>query len=102
MGMWQSASAASVEALIAEQLAECSPEQRELFSHLRVPLRAVSINRNGLTERVFVVAQVADRVLYYEDVEEGFNWSPLSASGFIAVPGFEQWRLSHALADVAP
>jgi len=100
--MWEPASTASIEALIAEQLTECSPQQRELFARLRVPLRAVPIDRNGHVESVFVVAQSGHCVMYYEDVEEGFSLSSLSPSGSIASPGFEQWRLSHALANFAP
>ena len=44
-----------------------------------------------------MVAEGRGLVIYFEDVEEGFNVSPLSPDGAIASPGYEQWELRHAL-----
>ena len=83
--------------VVAEQLATCAPSDRAAFLARRVPLRAVSIQRGAAVEPVFVVAEHAGHVLYYEDVEEGFNISTLDGRGFIAQPGFEQLELKHAM-----
>jgi hypothetical protein len=69
----------------------------DLFRAIRVPLRVASIIRSGNLESVFVVAERNGVVIYYEDVEEGFNISPLGSDGSIAAPGWEQWKLHHAL-----
>jgi hypothetical protein len=94
---WQPITAQEMETLLAKELAACDSAQRALFSRVRVPLRAVPILRHGQIESVFVVAQQGEVVVYYEDVEAGFNLSTLAADGFIASPGWEQWELRHAL-----
>jgi hypothetical protein len=97
MDTWQPVTAEELEALVVAQLADCSPEQQQLFERCKVTPRLVPIDRYGHIESVFVVAQAGNLVLYYEDVEEGFNISPLSQDGAIASPGYEQWELCHAL-----
>ncbi|WP_413840997.1 hypothetical protein [Lysobacter zhanggongensis] len=84
-------------ALVAEQLADCSPDQHRLFERFKVEPYRVPVERRGVTEGVFVVAKAGGRVLYYEDVEEGFNVSVLLHNGSIAAPGYEQLELRHAL-----
>lgn len=86
-----------LESLIAAQLDDCSPEEQRLFERCKLGPYLAPINRAGNIERVFVVAQAGDLVMYYEDVEAGFNISLLSPDGAIASPGFEQWELRHAL-----
>ena len=75
MDAWQPITAKEVEALVAAQLSGCSVEQQQFFERCKVAPRLVPIERFGNVESVFVVAQNRDFVLYYEDVEEGFNIS---------------------------
>jgi hypothetical protein len=56
-----------------------------------------SLVRHGRDEPVFVVAIKEGEALYYEDIEEGFNLSPLSESGALRLHRFEQDALRHAL-----
>ncbi len=97
MDTWQPVTLQELDALVAEQLADCSPDQHQLFQRFKVEPYRVPIERRGVTEAVFVVAKAGGKVLYYEDVEEGFNISMLSHNGSIAAPGHEQWELCHAL-----
>ncbi|MUV12587.1 hypothetical protein [Noviluteimonas gilva] len=97
MDSWQPVTTAELAALLEAQLADCSLEQKQLFERIKVAPRLAPIDRSGNVEHVFVVAQVRDLALYYEDVEEGFNISPLGQGGEIASPGSEQWELRHAL-----
>jgi hypothetical protein len=101
MDTWQPISVEELETLIATQLADCSREQRQFFDRCKVVPHLAKIDRFGATETVFVVAKAGDLVLYYEDVEEGFNISPLLPDGSIASPGYEQWELRHALWHLA-
>src|SRR5688500_17140003 len=101
MDTWQPISAAELDAILAAQIGDCSPEQQELSERCKVTPYLVPINRLGNAEAAFVVARVRDLVLYYEDVEEGFNISTLSPDGSIATPGYEQWELGHALGHLA-
>jgi hypothetical protein len=97
MSDWKSISAAELRAVIAQDLSACSPEIHQWFEAHRIPLRPASIRRSGVLESVFVVAQQGSSILYYEDVEEGFNISSLTVDGEIAKPGYEQWDLRTAL-----
>jgi len=101
MNTWKPVTFVELAALIAAQLADCSAEQRQFFERIKVAPRLVPIDRGGNIERVFVVAEVRDLALYYEDVEEGFNISILGLSGEIASPSYEQWELCHALSRLA-
>jgi len=101
MDIWQPISAAELDALLAVQIADCTPEQQEFFDRCKVTPYLVPITRFGETEAVFVVARAGDLVLYYEDVEEGFNISMLSPDGSIATPGYNQCELTHALRHFA-
>lgn len=78
---WRPITADELQSLIDEQLLECTDAQRKLFEHYRVPLCSAPIERNGQLESVFIVAQRDNEVMYYEDFEEGFNFSPLTADG---------------------
>lgn len=71
--------------------------QQKAFKQIRMAPRATPIVRGDNVESVFVVAERGNEVLYYEDVEEGVNVSPLDSDGVIANPGFEQWELGDAL-----
>jgi hypothetical protein len=96
MEPWTPITLPSLEALVSAQVAECSRDLAERFKRWRVPLRAALVYRQGKPESVFVVAQRGRKVVYYEDVEEGFNVSDLSADGSISTPGFEQWDIAEA------
>jgi hypothetical protein len=50
-----------------------------------------------LSESVIIVAQLEEMVIYYEDVEDGFNVSEVAPDGSIATPGFEQWTIVDAI-----
>jgi hypothetical protein len=86
-----------MQSLIHEQLHDCTDEQRELFERYRVPLRPTPLERYGQLESVFVVAQRGDEVMYYEDVEDGFNFSPLTPDGWVAEHWCNQDELKYAL-----
>ena len=94
---WTPASADDVASIVARELSQCPKALIELFNSIGVPPRSVSILRSGVTESVFVVAERNGTVIYYEDVEEGFNISPLAEDGSIATPGYHQWGICHAL-----
>ncbi|MDR6841758.1 hypothetical protein [Pseudoxanthomonas sacheonensis] len=101
MDTWIPITAQELEALLERELSRCSDEQRQYFTRISTGLREAKIERFGLIENVFVVAQDKGIALYYEDVEEGFNLSPLTMDGAIASPGWEGWELHHALYHLA-
>jgi hypothetical protein len=48
------------------------------------------------------VARKGDEVMYFEDVEDGFNFSPISAEGKILEHWCNQDELQHALRRWTP
>ena len=97
MRNWESTTKSELTTLIEKQLADCSALQKAIFEKNRVPLQKCSISRHGKNEAVFVVAIKNGEALYYEDVEEGFNFSPLNDDGSIKEHWCNQNELKTAL-----
>jgi hypothetical protein len=97
MRAWKPISLGELQKELVRQLAECAPAQLEAWERYRVEPFRVLIMRAGMPEQVFVVAQKDREVMYYEDVEEGFNVSRLTAEGGILAPGHNQDELRVAL-----
>ena len=97
MKEWHPITREDLDALIAEQLRECSPELRSVFERYRVTPFLAPVQRNGAVERVYVVARRGEEVLYYEDVEEGFNFSLVPPKDGALEHWCNQDDLKHAL-----
>jgi hypothetical protein len=87
MGTWTPITADRLARLVEVDLLDCDEALRSLFSKYRVDPYHAPIDRLGSEELVFVIAKKGNEVMYYEDVEEGFNISPISADGKI----LEHW-----------
>jgi hypothetical protein len=98
--VWQPITSAELDVIVSEQLVACSPEQQAAFARFRVPFYAVPIHRFGAIERVLVVAELSSGLLYYEDVEEGFEVAALGIDGAIAEQGCNQYELRHVLTQI--
>lgn len=96
MSTWQPITIAELELVVAEQLRACSPSQQMAFASHRVPFYAVPIRRYGSLEYVLVIAEVPGGLLYYEDVEEGFELGALE-DGVLPEAHCQQFELTHAL-----
>jgi len=97
MNRWTPISRDELEGLLSDQLAKCLQEHAEQFARFRVPFRTASVMRGGVSESVFIVAQLGQVAIYYEDVEEGFNVSEVASDGSLITPGFEQWTITDAI-----
>jgi hypothetical protein len=84
---WQPATVQAVRKIIDDELKECDDAQVSTFKRYAVEPYLAPILRQGKTESVVVVARRQDEVIYWEDVEEGFNRSPVASDGRI----LEQW-----------
>ena len=79
---WTPFSRREIENLLAKELFECSEADCALFARVHVPLTKWSLSPWGDEGGGFwVVARSADRVLWYNDIEEGFNVLPLYRRG---------------------
>ncbi len=87
MEEWQPATVEQVKNIVDEDLRACDGEQMAAFNRYAVEPYVASIVRNGKMESVVVVARKGDEVIYWEDVEDGFNISPVNSNGQI----LEHW-----------
>jgi hypothetical protein len=94
---WKPISATELQNLLVEQLARCSDAQRHVFEAHRTVLRQVAIHRFGATEEVFAVAQFGDMLLFYDDIEEGFELAALGEDGAILQTEYNQLELHQVL-----
>lgn len=94
---WQPFTLAEMEARVAEQLDNCTPCHQTVFALLRVPFYRVQLHRLGRVESVWVVAHHAAGLLYYEDVEEGFEIGIPGDDGVLPERSCNQFELTHVL-----
>jgi len=87
----------AVKKIVQRDLAECDSEQADAFEKFAVEPYAAPIFRYGTLESLVVVAQKGHEVIYWEDVEEGFNVSPIGTDGRILEHRCNQDELGLAL-----
>ena len=97
MDDWQAATIEEVNHIVVRDLKDCDAEQLAAFGKYRVAPFPAPIVRYGKTESVVVVARNGDQVIYYEDVEDGFNVSPISPDGRVLEHWSNQDELRFAL-----
>ncbi len=87
---WEPISRESLEEIIANGLTDATLEERELFAHAAVTPTKWQLSPWGdLGGGFWVVAVTDDRVLWYNDIEEGFNVSQFTIQG--TIPSTEYW-----------
>ena len=84
---WRPATIAEVQLIVNEDLKKCDVEQIAAFEKYAVEPYIAPIIRYGKEESAVVVARKGNEVIYWEDVEEGFNFSPVDSNGQI----LEHW-----------
>lgn len=94
---WQAQTVADIQRIVEADLELCSDDEKRIFREMAINPTRYPINRYGELDYVFVVAIRDSEVLYWEDVEEGFNVSRLGANGQILEHFCNQDTLSHAL-----
>src|SRR5678815_3721764 len=97
MDDWQPATVDQVNEIVARDLKNCDSAQLVAFETYRVKPFTAPIMRYGELESVVVVARKGDQVIYYEDVEDGFNVSPINQYGEILKHWCNQDELRYAL-----
>jgi hypothetical protein len=79
-----------LEELVERELRDCSPAQQELFARTKTTPSKWELRPWGDEGGGFwVIAVHAARVLWYNDIEEGFNVSRFDVPG--RIPGTEYW-----------
>jgi hypothetical protein len=87
---WKPATLAEIEQLIHGDLADCSPDLIAYFARVRIAPGKWQQHRFGDEGGGFwAVAIDANRVLWWNDIEEGWNVSTFSTRG--RIPDDEYW-----------
>ena len=94
---WMPISKDELENEIAFQCKEMSDDELAYFNKIRVKLEPIKIERCGNTETVFVVAKAGAAIIFYEDIEEGFEITELNEQGVISCYGANQFTLQQII-----
>jgi hypothetical protein len=87
---WNPIDRSELEAMISRDLMDCAEDQKQVFARARVTPRKWKLSPWGDAGGGFwVVATCRDRVLWYNDIEEGFNVSRYEIAG--EIPTAEYW-----------
>jgi len=97
MEEWQPATVREVKDIVERDLRTCDAEQAATFKKYAVEPYLAPIIRYGKPESVVVVARKEDEVIYWEDVEDGFNVSPVDSNGRILEHWCNQDELAFAV-----
>ncbi len=98
-GAWRPIDRDEFNNLVVEQIAALDPGQRATLNASRVESRQAIIRRSEEAgdERVWVIAERQGQVLYFDDVEWGWNYSEVSREDRILNPGGSQSELRGVL-----
>ena len=96
METWQPATRDEVETLLNKGVAALHPLHRAHFERMRVAPRRVPVT-SVPGEYVYVVAEFEGKVLYYADVEDGWELAALNEAGGITERGCNQFELTHIM-----
>jgi hypothetical protein len=98
---WTPISLAALQALMAREMDGCAPERRAYFERVSFPPEKWSLPPWGdLGGGFWAVAVDGDRVLWYNDIEEGFNISRFERRG--EIPRDEYWCNQTTLCEEIP
>lgn len=94
---WTPITRQDLENEIAKQLESLDPDEAKFFEAIRAPLQETPIIRFGKVEKAFVVARYKNKVVFYDDIEEGFEITKLNDKGDITECGANQFELKHVI-----
>jgi hypothetical protein len=92
---WESITKDELLEAIRQQCLELNAEELSFFNEIYVPLEKARILRYGNIEEVFIVAKLGELIVFFEDVEEGFEISELNDEGVITEYGASQFTIQH-------
>jgi hypothetical protein len=94
--MSESAQITEVMGLLNEAMASLHPVHREALSQALIPARAVGVD-DSPGESVIAVAKLGGALLYWSEIEEGWELAIPSQAGTIQSRGCNQFELKHVL-----
>lgn len=99
---WTPITLAELNRLIAAQLPEAHSAPFRLWTMIRIaPEKWAEPTCGNEGGGFWAVALVGRNVVWYNDIEEGFNISPFTTAGTIDGCGYEEYELHHVLQQLA-
>ncbi len=92
---WRPASENEVQRFLNSAIEGLSPEHKEAFEGVQIPLRQIPVV--DTCETVFAVADLGEGIVYYDDIEDGWEVGQLDESGKLQKRGWSQFELFHIL-----
>ena len=99
-GSWKAVTLDEMKRIVEEELRQCGTEDRALFGRMKIEPQKVRFDRGTFSEDVFVVARQGDKLLFFDDIEDGFEVAEADKDGVIRNAGVGQFDLCHALAHM--
>ncbi len=100
--MWHRFDPETLDALIADEFEACTEAEVAAFKAHQVPLADGLIRHTevGKLEPVFIVARCGVRVIFYNDVEEGFGVAEQTEELVLCSTREGQWPLGFAVREL--
>lgn len=94
---WMPFSKKELENVIAFQCKDMNEVELTYFNKIKVTLELVKIVRCGKAESVFLVAKEGSAIVFYDDIEEGFEIAEPNENGAISDYGASQFTLKQVI-----
>jgi hypothetical protein len=94
--MWEPLTVEEIGEALAQGMSELNSSHLKIFQSIRVSLRKAPV-ASSPGEFVYVVAEYQGKVLYYSDIEEGWELECPNADGGIEMRGCNQFELTHVM-----
>ena len=95
--IWEPISKLELTKEIDVQCAPLDDDELDFLNSIKVELEKVKILRSGDIEYVYIVAKLGDTIIFYEDIEEGFEIATLNKNGVISDYGCNQFTVQHVV-----
>lgn len=99
MTTWRPASSKEVEQLLADGISALSALHRAQFERIRINPERISV-ADSPGEFVIAVARHEGRLLYYSDIEDGWELGEPNSNGGIDTRGTNQFDLAHLVFQI--
>jgi len=95
---WRSITEAELLELIEAEVAVLTPARSSVWNRVRITPEKWQLSPEGdLGGEFWVVGLHDGRAIWFNDIEEGFDWSPFSERGALLEYGANQFELTHVM-----
>jgi hypothetical protein len=93
---WKPITKANLEVLIANSLPACEISARDLFERIKIDPIKIKFQAGRRNDELHVIARCGNKVVYYDDTEDGFEVGIPNADGILR-SGTGQFTLAQVL-----